>query len=407
MRQKPHYAWAVCLGCALLLFCTSGLSINAFTIFQPYILSLNNFTNTQSSLILTARNLFSLGSMLLAGVFYRRVKLRTGMGLAGLLMVLSFVLFGLAKSFFSYCLASALLGISYGLGTMIPVTLLLGVWFRGKRNTALGVCSSITGLSVLGIPSLLSKSVVRFGLGKTFLLEAACMAVIVLVSFLLIRNSPEEKGLAPYGSAAGETVKPGSALTLDKKDWLVLFPMLLLIGAVMNVAYSHLTVLFTGEGFSEDTAALAMLVSGLALMGGKILYGRLGDKIGNNKSSLFFAIVLLAGYLLFRHMNSTALLMIAVATFSFGIAYLSVGLSAWPGDLCPGEGYEKTVRRFQAGYAAGSLVFSPLPGIMADTSGGSYLPSYALFTVLSVLVFAAVRFEYRRTRKKSGKAPLS
>lgn len=51
--KKIHYAWFVCAGCALLLFCTSGLSINAFTIYQPYILKLNNFTNSQSSMIIT------------------------------------------------------------------------------------------------------------------------------------------------------------------------------------------------------------------------------------------------------------------------------------------------------------------------------------------------------------------
>ena len=28
-RKKLHYGWAVCAGCALLLFCTSGLCVNA------------------------------------------------------------------------------------------------------------------------------------------------------------------------------------------------------------------------------------------------------------------------------------------------------------------------------------------------------------------------------------------
>ncbi len=57
-RKHPiHYAWRVCLGCALLLFCTSGLCINAFTVYQPYILTRNGFTNAQSSLIITVRGL--------------------------------------------------------------------------------------------------------------------------------------------------------------------------------------------------------------------------------------------------------------------------------------------------------------------------------------------------------------
>lgn len=47
-KNKPHYGWFVCLGCALLLFSTSGLTVNAFTVYQPYILRYNGLTNSQS-----------------------------------------------------------------------------------------------------------------------------------------------------------------------------------------------------------------------------------------------------------------------------------------------------------------------------------------------------------------------
>ncbi len=50
IKTKPHYGWAVCAGCAMLLFCAGGLSVNAFTIYQPHILSRNGFTYAQSSL---------------------------------------------------------------------------------------------------------------------------------------------------------------------------------------------------------------------------------------------------------------------------------------------------------------------------------------------------------------------
>ncbi|MBQ3159531.1 MAG: hypothetical protein IJC00_03640, partial [Clostridia bacterium] len=113
-RQRVHYGWLVCLGCALLLFCTSGLSVNTFTVYQPYILEQNHFTNAQSSMILMVRNVFSLLSMLLAGIYYRHLSLRQGMGLAGLLTTVGFVLFALSRSYFAYCLSGAVIGLAYG-----------------------------------------------------------------------------------------------------------------------------------------------------------------------------------------------------------------------------------------------------------------------------------------------------
>lgn len=47
--KRPHYAWMVCLGSALVLFSTIGLGVNVFTIYQPEIILANGFSNAQGS----------------------------------------------------------------------------------------------------------------------------------------------------------------------------------------------------------------------------------------------------------------------------------------------------------------------------------------------------------------------
>ena len=54
--KRFHRAWAVCLGCTLMLLVCGGLCINVFSVTQPYILSQNGFTNTQTSMITTVRS---------------------------------------------------------------------------------------------------------------------------------------------------------------------------------------------------------------------------------------------------------------------------------------------------------------------------------------------------------------
>lgn len=106
--KKPFYGWIVCLGCALMMFTTSGLVINAFSVYQPYILKLNGFTNTQSSTLIQMKNITSFLALFLVGAYYRRFFMRTGMLLAGLLTASSFAMYGLAHSFLAYVIASGM-----------------------------------------------------------------------------------------------------------------------------------------------------------------------------------------------------------------------------------------------------------------------------------------------------------
>lgn len=405
MRQRRpiHYAWLVCGGSALLLFCTSGLCVNAFTIYQPYILAENGFTNAQSSLIVTVRSLTSFASMLVCGLYYKRLSLRAGMGLAGAMTAAAFFLFGAARGFFLYCLAGGVAGVGYGFGTMIPISILMERWFIEKRTLAVGLCSAVTGLSTLGIPSLLTGLIERIGLARTFTLEGCVIAGLAFLSFLLVRSRPADLGMRPYGSwdrIDHETFE-NHGRAIGKKDWLLLLPMLLCVGAFTSVGYSHITVLARGEGFAADTIALAVTVSGVALMVSKFLYGALTERLSTYAVNWIFGLILIAGLVLCCVTGGRRwLLFTAMTVYGLGLPLGTVGLTAWVGDLASQEQYDGTIQRFQTLYAAGGLIFSSLPGILADRFGGSYVPAYLFFTGCAVFVVLSIQGLYRRTGAK-------
>ncbi len=399
MKHRPHYAWAVCAGGALILFCTSGLAVNAFTIFQPYILAQNGFTNAQSSLLVTVRSLTSFVSMLLSGPYYRRLSLRAGMGIAGALTTAGFFLFGAASGFPACALAAAVVGLGYGVGTMIPVAMLMERWFIEKRTLALGLCSAVTGLSTLGIPSLLTRIIETRGLRFAFRAEGFFIAALVLAAVLLIRSRPADRGMEPYGSwdrVNHEDFTAGGR-ELARRDWLLLVPILLCVGAFTSVGYSHITVLTRGEGFSAHTTALAVTFSGVTLMLGKSAYGVLEERLGPVRTNWLFGVLLLAGLLLSCFTaGSTTLLLLAMALYGPGLALGTVGITTWAGDLSTPETYDAAVRRFQVGYAAGGLLFSTLPGLLADRFGGSYVPAYLFFALCAAFSVLGIQSLYRR-----------
>ena len=398
--KRIHYGWVVCLGCALLLFCTSGLSVNAFTIYQPYILEQNGFTNAQSSFIITIRSLFAFLSMFLTGVYYKRLSLRFGMTFAGMLTASSFVLFGCAKTYAMYCLAAMVLGFGYGFGTMIPIAIVLEHWFVQKRTLAISLCSAITGLSTLGFPSALTWAVESFGLRFTFCAEGVFVAILALLTFVFVRDNPAQKGEQPYGAELPEEIiqHVRHSRILQKKNWYLLVPMLLLIGAMTNVGYSHLSVLAASEGFDSHIIALAITVSGVMMTVSKCIYGWVSEKLTTYRSNWIFGTILIAGMILCCITNGNKIILFAaMCAYGAGLALTTVGLTAWAGDLSAPEQYDETVRRFQLGYAAGGLIFSSLPGILADYFHGSYIPAYVFFTVCTLFVVFSIQWTYCHT----------
>lgn len=404
--KKPYYGWLVCLGCAIILFCTSGLAINAFTIYQPYILRQNGFTNTQSSTILTVRSFVCFLSMFLTGQYYKRFSLRAGLSLSGGITAAGFALFGLARSFPAYCAAAAVVGLGYGLGTMIPIAMLMERWFFQKRTLAIGLCSCVTGLSTLGIPTILIRLIERLGLAGAFFVEAACITALTLIAFLLLRSDPAEMGLSPYGADTPAELKQHGIQThgIRRKDWLLLMPMLLLLGAMTSTGYSHLSVLLTSNGFSVDIAALAISISGVTLVAAKCLFGAVSGRLSTFRCNWLFGAAGIAGLILLCVMGNDDIMMLGgVVLYSAGLAMTTVGLTAWAGDWSSTDQYDATIRRFQIGYAAGGLAFSSVPGILADRFGGSYIPAYLFFAACAIIVLLLAQFMYLNRRRSQEK----
>ena len=404
--KRIHYAWWVCVGCALLIYCTAGLGVNAFTIYQPFILRQNGLTNAQSSLLITVRSLSALFSSIAAERIYRRLSLRAGMALAGLMSALGFAAYGLARSYAGYCCAAALIGAGFGIGTMTPISVVLGRWFVKDRMLAVSLCSAFTGLATFGVPSLLTELVQRMGLHTAFLIEAAVVALLTLVSYALVRNDPGDMGMSPFGEgeAAPARERAHGNVLLDRRDWLLVGPMALAAGAVTSVGYGHLTVYMNSLGYSPGVVAVAITVTSLALMLSKLLYGVIAERIGNRRVNIAFGMTLVAGTALCCLAGrGRAALYAALAVYGAGLSLTTVGLTMLAADWSVPDHYRATLERLQTGYFAGALLFSPVPGIIADHMDGSYLPSFVLFLGCSVDMLAAMLFVYRRKRPEAEK----
>lgn len=409
MFKKVYYGWAICILCTFTAFVTMGGVTNGFSIFLPYIIEEYGFTFSQSSSLITIRCLVSLGAMFCIGVFYDHVSIRIGLALAVASTGLSYCIYGLADQYVMFGIGAAISGISYGFGSMIPITILISRWFIKHRALALGICASGSSMASIVLSPLTTILIENHSLGQVFLMEGMLWFVIAALVAIFLRNKPSEMRLRPYGQKElhdrireegikGKVVSFG----LSKRGWVLTGCVSLSMGALANPGFSHLPVLFSTEGFAPMVVAAIISGIGITITISKVLFGEMVDKIGGHKSSILAFSILIVGHILccFAFLQSVPLCAVTVIVLGFGYPIATIGPSIWAADMVSQDRFPDVVRRFQIIYACGALAFSNIPGIIADHMGG-YIPAYGLFTVMIVISLVCIALAYRENRKNT------
>lgn len=164
---------------------------------------------------------------------------------------------------------------------------------------------------------------------------------------------------------------------LGRRTWILLGCASLFMGAVANPGFSHLSVLYTTEGFAPATVALMISGTGVMITVGKLLYGETTDRIGGRGSCLLFGGVLLAGHLLccFGLCPEYGTQRGQCPLPGTGYPIATMGPSVWSNDLAAPEQYPVVVRRLQVIYAGGALLFASLPVCWRTGWAGIFRPT--------------------------------
>lgn len=404
--KKFHYGWVICVLGMLMIFVTTGMVSNGFSIFLPYIRELKGFTNTQTSFLINVRYMVAFASMLSIGLYYKALGMRLGTGLAVIFAGVAFFLYGIADSYGLFCVAAAVSGLGYGMGSMIPVSILMNRWFAKRQALTIGICSAGSGFATIVIPPINTLLVETMSMKAAFLADSIGIFVIGLLVCALMRNQPQDKGLAPFGQqeAAKERKQEDKSAQEERKLpvglWMLVGCASLTMGVLSNPGFSHLSILYSTEGYSPYIVSLIVSSMGIVLTFGKIIYGQVTDRVGGFSSTLCFGAILILGHvfccLIFFHVP----VICAAQVLAMGIGYpiSTVGVSIWARDFAPPAQYPTVVRRLQVIFAGGALIFSSVPGILADLTG-TYITAYVLFTVLLMVALTCVAIAYRKQQK--------
>ncbi|MBP3736976.1 MAG: MFS transporter [Lachnospiraceae bacterium] len=407
LRESIIVPWGICLLCTLVVFCGMGMATGGFFPYLPYIQE-EGYTATQTSLLITIRCFSSL--IVMAGItrYYKLFTLRTGMTLACASLAAGQLIMSFADSYPVYVVGIAVMGIAYSAAGMVPAAMLMGNWFEKSRATAIAVCSIGSALAASVLPAAETALILRYSLRASFRAGALLAIAVLLIFFLIVRDTPEEKGYLPYGVRAEEAKKDDSVLTspeekpagkvrpvqtggrdLSRAMQACMFCAMLLVGGYAMAAQGHFSVLMISEGYTKEQAAFGFSLMGTVLILGKFVYGRLTDFLGARIASLITLTMLTAGYILCAMpLVSMPVLILRAALIGMGLPICTVGIPVTARELSSAEKYPETLRNYQMGYTTGSMLFSSFPGVLYDRLD-NYNVSYAICAA-AVVTFLAV-----------------
>ena len=395
--KKFHYAWVICLASLWLFICNMGLCSNILTIYLPFI-EATGISDSMGSAILSVRCFSSFLTTFFVGIFYQKFSLRTGILLSTLTGALGAVVFSIGGSPFIYYIGAALAGVAYGAGCVYPVSLLLSNWFHARKGLAVGISFAGSGVAMMVFSPILSALVLNHSLRTAFLVQALFIAVSAGMVFLFIRDMPSEKGLTAFGEGKEEqkTISQASSAPLPTFILAMLAVMMFLNGGAGLAFSGHLSVLTRTSGYSAELAANAFSLFGMVILYSKLGSGALADRIGVRNCSTLLILTFILGCFLVIGMNGVNLMIPYALAILLGIgaSIYNTGPPLWAAELSSGEQYAKTLKWLQIFYNLGGIIFTAVPGIIADHTG-EYKTSYFLFAGMMAVSLAILLWVYR------------
>ena len=331
------------------------------------------------------------------------------------LIALGFLAVSLLRGLLTFYLAFIVLAIGMSLGSLLPQTVAVNIWFNRYRSRAMALVSLGLGLGGIG-PPLVVWLIETLGWREALRVLAAGMVLVGISTALVFRHRPEDYGYLPDGDPLPEGGHPASpqpkASRPRKRIYTIqalrspLFWQLSIGISLYLMFVSALTVLavptFSSRGLSAQQAGLAVMGSLFISLVGRVMSGFLGDWLDR------------------RHVVAAGMMMCFLGTLAFATPkdglFPVVGLMAGYGL---GLGLITPVRLVMVADYFGRDAYGELSGLMntvslvlgvaspvlvarwADVTGGDFRMPF-LFLGFVCLVAIPIILTLRRPQQRLG-----
>lgn len=396
VNERFHYGWIIVFTGTLVLFSCLGLGRFALGMLLPSMGVSLDLSYSQMGLIGTGNFTGYMVSVVLAGIIARAMGAKKTIA-AGLFLVgLSILLVSRSNGFWQVLFLYALTGMGSGLAN-VPMMGLVSHWFKkDTRGKAAGTMLSGNGIAIvfsgLLIPWI-NADLGPEGWRTGWLVIGIASVCIAVIAALLLKNNPEELGLAPLGKTDPEPAPvlendkkvPGTAASKNASRWTMIHLgcIYAFFGATYVVYATFIvTSLVDERGFGEGTAGTFWAVVGALSIFSGPLFGGLSDRLGRKITIIAVYFLFTVSYILAAAAHSDLFLYVSIGIFGLAVWSIPTIMSAAVGDYMGPQNAVKAFGFITLFFGAGQIAGPALAGFLADRFG-SFSPAFYLCAFLT------------------------
>jgi MFS transporter, OFA family, oxalate/formate antiporter len=220
--KKIFYGWYI-VAASLLIIMLDGLLLYSFGVFLPYLNEEFAMSRAEGSAIFSFRALVLAPAFIIAGRLIDKFDPRAVIFGGGVIAALGMIGAGFATNSWELYLTY---GFFVGLGDAvlyITCVAIISRWFVKKRAFAIGIITTGVPLSGLITNPLTAWLINDFGVRNALFILGTLMIVVLLSSFVM-RSSPEDLNMKPYGEEGDDeketgNVTPQKTSLIQNNDW--------------------------------------------------------------------------------------------------------------------------------------------------------------------------------------------
>lgn len=391
-KIRQNYHWVIALLAFLEMIVFGGL-LNSASVYIIPISEALEVTRGAYALATMPYSITCTVSTMVSGYLFQKFGYKKSAIASLILITVSLVITATCRTLWGFCFSKILMGMGYGVCFTAGAVRIVKDWFFKHQGLVVGLVSMSSGLGGSLLTIILTELIADYGWRMANMITAAVMAVITL-SYLLLRDRPDEMGLRPFGF--GQLPKNKKKARQEDHSWagfsfqeLLRHPLFYVMCAatlttcVMLYLTSGVVIPhFQDQGFSPADAAMYQSVYMLAVAVGKLLCGALCDKIGPKPITIACMVCAAAGQWILGVTADPALSYVGILLFAIGLCMSSIMI---PLLAAPLFGYQACLSVngiFLAMASLATIFSSPISNLFYDKIG-SYSPVFRVAAIVN------------------------
>lgn len=400
MKNNSRKHWIVLVVCCGLAAASIGVSINSSGVFYTPVADSLHIMRGTFSMHMTIFSLATALGALFVFKIMKKVSYKWLLAVSVIVAVLATAAMALVSNVWGFYILGAVRGVSTGLFSIVPLTMIINNWFEKKHGLATSIVFGFSGLAGSICSPILASCIASMGWQTGYVIKAGIILCLCLPAILYpFHLDPKKDGLLAYGYQEKEST-PDMQNRLAFRFMTVAFISFFIFGLLCSCITSvtqHLPGYGQSLGYSATIGAMLLSAGMVGNIVSKLVIGALSDYFGSIKATIVMIIANVLGIVLL--MMGASSWMLVLGAFLFGSCYSigAVGLPLLTKHFFGIANYARVFPTISFASNIGAAISLSMVGYIYDIFG-SYLYAFIIALVMIVICIVTLTIS-AKTRK--------